>query len=88
MYFNWLKELTTNKELAPRLRFMVRDVIDLRANDWGPRRKEVKAKTISEIHAEAEQDMKLRPGMINRPAGPQGVPEQEDFLWCDLALEL
>uniref|UniRef100_A0A7N0V462 MI domain-containing protein n=1 Tax=Kalanchoe fedtschenkoi TaxID=63787 RepID=A0A7N0V462_KALFE len=76
MYFHRLKELTTNKELAPRLRFMVRDVIDLRANEWVPRRKEVKAKTISEIHSEAEQDLKLRPGatagMRNRPAAPQG----------------
>ncbi|KAL9668120.1 hypothetical protein QQ045_002495 [Rhodiola kirilowii] len=54
---------------------MVRDVIDLRANDWGTRRMEIKAKTISEIHTEAEQDMKLRPGatvgMRNRPAGAQ-----------------
>ncbi|OMO98326.1 MIF4G-like, type 3 [Corchorus capsularis] len=62
MYFSRLKELTTNPQLAPRLRFMVRDVLDLRANNWVPRREEVKAKTITEIHSEAERNLGLRPG--------------------------
>ncbi|XP_039071806.1 eukaryotic translation initiation factor-like isoform X2 [Hibiscus syriacus] len=62
VYFNRLKELTTNPQLAPRLRFMVRDVLDLRANNWVPRREEIKAKTITEIHSEAEKNLGLRPG--------------------------
>ncbi|KAH9806324.1 eukaryotic translation initiation factor isoform 4G-1 [Citrus sinensis] len=62
MYFSRLKELTTNPQLAPRLRFMVRDVLDLRANNWVPRREEVTAKTITEIHSEAEKNLGLRPG--------------------------
>ncbi|OMO61550.1 MIF4G-like, type 3 [Corchorus capsularis] len=62
MYFGRLKELTMNAQLAPRLRFMVRDVLDLRANNWVPRREEVKAKTITEIHSEAEKNLGLRPG--------------------------
>jgi hypothetical protein len=41
VYFSRLKELTTNPHLAPRCRFMVRDVLDLRANSWVPRREEV-----------------------------------------------
>jgi len=41
-YFIQMKELTTNPQLAPRLRFMVRNVIDLRSNNWVPRREEVK----------------------------------------------
>lgn len=40
-YFNRLKELAKNPQLAPRLKFMVRDVLDLRANKWVPRREEV-----------------------------------------------
>lgn len=44
MYFSRLKELTMNSQLAPRLRFMVRDVLDLRTNSWVPRREEVKHK--------------------------------------------
>ncbi|WCJ30121.1 Eukaryotic translation initiation factor isoform 4G-1 [Euphorbia peplus] len=62
IYFTRLKDLAANPQLAPRLRFMVRDVIDLRSNRWVPRREEVKAKTITEIHSEAEKNLGLRPG--------------------------
>ncbi|KAI7728518.1 hypothetical protein M8C21_001036 [Ambrosia artemisiifolia] len=62
LYFNRLKELSTNQQLAPRMRFMVRDVIDLRSNKWIPRMEQVKAKTITEIHNEAEKNMGLRAG--------------------------
>ncbi|GMQ02796.1 hypothetical protein CsSME_00048865 [Camellia sinensis var. sinensis] len=85
IYFNRLKELTKNTQLAPRMRFMVRDVLDLRVNNWVPRREEVKAKTITEIHSEAEKNLGLRPGatanMRNShnagavgPTGPGGFP--------------
>ncbi|TQD88510.1 hypothetical protein C1H46_025930 [Malus baccata] len=79
MYFSRMKELTTNPQLAPRLRFMVRDVIDLRSNNWVPRREEIKAKTITEIHTEAEKNLGLRPGTTasirsgrNNISGAQG----------------
>ncbi|WOH01140.1 hypothetical protein DCAR_0520521 [Daucus carota subsp. sativus] len=62
VYFIRLKQLSTNPQLEARLRFMVRDIIDLRSNGWVPRREEVKAKTITEIHTEAERTMNLRPG--------------------------
>lgn len=74
LYFNQLKALSTNPQLAPRLRFMIRDVIDLRANNWVPRREEVKAKTITEIHAEAEKNLGLRPGATASIRNPRGVP--------------
>ncbi|XP_050384386.1 eukaryotic translation initiation factor [Argentina anserina] len=68
-YINRLKILATIPQLAPRLRFMVRDVVDLRSNNWVPRREEVKAKTISEIHTEAEKNLGLRPGSIRTARG-------------------
>nr|VDC74189.1 unnamed protein product [Brassica rapa] len=40
MYFTRLKELAVHPMLEPRLRFMVRNVVDLRANKWVPRREE------------------------------------------------
>lgn len=49
LYFSRLKELSTNAQLAPRLRFMVRDVIDLRANNWVPRREEVTCHTLPNL---------------------------------------
>ncbi|KAJ1410334.1 MIF4G-like, type 3 [Sesbania bispinosa] len=76
MYFSRLKELCTNPQLVPRLRFMLRDVLDLRANNWVPRREEMKAKTITEIHSEAEKNLGLRPGATanirNARGGVQG----------------
>lgn len=78
LYFGRLKHLSTNSQLASRLRFMVRDVLDLRANNWVPRREEVKAKTISEIHSEAEKNLGLRPGatasMRNNRVAASGSP--------------
>ncbi|KAE9608323.1 putative initiation factor eIF-4 gamma, MA3 [Lupinus albus] len=77
MYFSRLKELSTNSQLAQRLRFMVLNVIELRANNWVPRREEVTAKTITEIHLEAEKNLGMRPGafassMRNSRGGVQG----------------
>ncbi|GLJ48101.1 hypothetical protein SUGI_1015570 [Cryptomeria japonica] len=72
-YFARMKELGNNPHLASRMRFMVRDVLDLRANKWIPRREEVKAKTINEIHSEAEQKLGLRPGTTNMRNG-RGAP--------------
>lgn len=47
VYFNRLKELTTNPQLPSRLRFMVRNILDLRANNWIPRREEVNSSTLT-----------------------------------------
>lgn len=74
-YFIQIKELVANPQLTPRSKFMVRDLIDLRSNNWVPRRAEIKAKTISEIHSEAEKNLGLRPGTTmrngrNAPGGP------------------
>ncbi|CAI0427576.1 unnamed protein product [Linum tenue] len=75
VYMKRLKELSSNSQLAARLRFMVKDVLDLRSNNWVPRREEVKAKTITEIHSEAEKNLGLRPGSmrnISRGGGGGG----------------
>ncbi|KAK2646788.1 hypothetical protein Ddye_021983 [Dipteronia dyeriana] len=73
MYFSRLKDLAINPQLAPRLRFMVRDVLDRRANNWVPRREEVKAKTITEIHSEAEKNLGLRPGATASMRNNRGI---------------
>ncbi|KAG5049475.1 hypothetical protein AAZX31_04G140200 [Glycine max] len=83
VYFSRLKELSSNLQLVPRLRFMIRDVIELRASNWVPRREEVKAKTITEIHSEAEKNLGLRPGatasMRNLRGGVQGNASSGGF---------
>lgn len=37
-YFERMKMLTENPELQPRIRFMLKDVIDLRHDGWVPRK--------------------------------------------------
>ncbi|XP_059453036.1 uncharacterized protein LOC132183681 isoform X2 [Corylus avellana] len=62
IYFSRLKDLSINPQLAPHVRFMLRNVLDLRSNNWVPRHEEVKAKTITEMHSEVEKNLGLRPG--------------------------
>jgi len=73
IYFSRLKDLSTNPQLVPRVRFMLRDVLDLRSNNWVPRREEVKAKTITEIHSEAERNLGLRPGATASIRNSRGI---------------
>ncbi|VFR01359.1 unnamed protein product [Cuscuta campestris] len=88
-YFNRMKELSTNPNMAARLRFMIRDVLELRANNWVPRREEVKAKTITEIHSEAEKNMGLRAGStasLRIPRGPSpGMSKMPGMPGLDIA---
>ncbi|VFQ67352.1 unnamed protein product [Cuscuta campestris] len=88
-YFNRMKELSTNPNMAAWLRFMIRDVLELRANNWVPRREEVKAKTITEIHSEAEKNMGLRAGStasLRIPRGPSpGMSKMPGMPGLDIA---
>jgi len=66
-YFARLQQFCKNDKLPSRIRFMSKDVIDLRKNKWIPRREKLEAKTIEQVHAEAAAEMGIaRPG---RPAG-------------------
>ncbi|XP_018310544.1 eukaryotic translation initiation factor 4 gamma isoform X4 [Mycetomoellerius zeteki] len=58
-YFNRMQELVARKghsKISSRIRFMLQDVIDLRANKWIPRRNENNPKTIDQIQKEAESE--------------------------------
>lgn len=52
--FSKIQALSQDKSLPSRSRFMYKDLIELRANRWVPRRKEEKAKTIAEIRKDVE----------------------------------
>lgn len=53
--FKHLTSIVSKKQLkiSSRVRFMIQDLIDLRKNNWTPRRVENKPKTIDQIHKEA-----------------------------------
>ncbi|XP_018054818.1 PREDICTED: eukaryotic translation initiation factor 4 gamma 3 isoform X4 [Atta colombica] len=58
-YFNRMQEIVARKghsKISSRIRFMLQDVIDLRANKWIPRRNDNNPKTIDQIQKEAESE--------------------------------
>lgn len=55
-YFRRMEGLSSNMKLSSRLRFMLKDVIDLRQNGWQERRKIEGPKKIDEVHREAVQE--------------------------------
>ena len=58
--FDKIKRLSTDQALPSRPRFMYKDLLDLRANRWVPRRKVEKAKTLDEIRKDVEREEKLQ----------------------------
>lgn len=57
MAFEYMKKLTGDKEVQPRVRFMIQDVLDLRETGWKPRRSEApKPTTVAEIHKNAADE--------------------------------
>lgn len=55
-YFKDFALLSRDKELPSRVRFLLKDLLDLRSNNWQGRRDEGGAKTIAEIHADIEKE--------------------------------
>ncbi|KAG0357060.1 hypothetical protein BG005_003980 [Podila minutissima] len=82
VYFARMTELTKNLKLASRIRFMVQDVIDLRANKWVNRRAAAGPKTIAAIHEEAARQQEEKE-LMRRTAssgGGRGLPNRRDQL--------
>jgi len=52
-HFDQFTRLSQDENLSSRIRFMFQDLLDLRSNNWIPRREENTPKTFGEVHAEA-----------------------------------
>ncbi|PNF16446.1 hypothetical protein B7P43_G10313 [Cryptotermes secundus] len=75
--FNKMKEISAKKgEVSSRVRFMLRDVIDLRHGKWIPRRKDLNPKTMEQIQKEAEKETLDQQLLLN--SAPQGSRAQDD----------
>jgi len=60
--FSDFKDLGQNSNYAYRIRFMIQDVVELRENNWVPRRMEARPQRIEDIHrehAKEEQQKKM-----------------------------
>ncbi|XP_036928829.1 eukaryotic translation initiation factor 4 gamma 1-like isoform X1 [Acanthopagrus latus] len=55
-YFNQMEKIIKERKTSSRIRFMLQDVLDLRRNNWVPRRGDQGPKTIDQIHKEAEME--------------------------------
>ncbi|CAM9283329.1 unnamed protein product [Ascophyllum nodosum] len=62
--FKRISKLAETRHISSRVRFMLRDLIELRNNRWVPRRAEEKAKTMQELHNDIakEEESKNRAG--------------------------
>ena len=48
-YFAEIDKIISNKTVSSRVRFMLQDLVDLRRNDWRPRREAAGPKTIQQV---------------------------------------
>uniref|UniRef100_A0AAV2J0Z0 Eukaryotic translation initiation factor 4 gamma 1-like n=1 Tax=Knipowitschia caucasica TaxID=637954 RepID=A0AAV2J0Z0_KNICA len=70
-YFNQMEKIIKERKTSSRIRFMLQDVLDLRWNNWVPRRGDQGPKTIDQIHKEAEMEehrehMKAQQALISK----------------------
>ncbi|XP_052194181.1 eukaryotic translation initiation factor 4G-like isoform X2 [Diospyros lotus] len=65
-YFDMMANLSNNMKLSSRVRFMLRDAIDLRKNKWQQRRKIEGPKKIEEVHRDAAQERQVQAGRLTR----------------------
>ncbi|KAF9980067.1 hypothetical protein BGZ75_008843, partial [Mortierella antarctica] len=81
IYFGRMHELTKNTKLPSRIRFMVQDVIDMRANKWVNRRAPSGPKKIAAIHEEAQRQAEEKE-MMRRTASSGGgrLPNRREQL--------
>lgn len=75
--FSKMKELSEKRgEVSSRVRFMLRDVIDLRHGKWIPRRNDSNPKTMEQIQKEAEKETLDQQLLLN--SAPQASRAQDD----------
>jgi len=61
-YFEDVAKLAKNKKLTSRTRFLLDDLIELRKNDYKPRREAEQARTLSELHADIAKEQAAKGG--------------------------
>ncbi|XP_076888763.1 eukaryotic translation initiation factor 4G-like [Bidens hawaiensis] len=71
-YFDMMLKLSNNMTLSSRVRFMLKDSIDLRKNKWQQRRKVEGPKKIEEVHRDAHQERQAQSSRLAR--GPNSNP--------------
>jgi translation initiation factor 4G len=69
VYFDMMNKLSNNMKLSSRVRFMLKDSIDLRKNKWQQRRKIEGPKKIEDVHRDAAQERHAQTSRLARGGG-------------------
>merc|ERR1719431_1146988 len=78
-YFVSMKEITGNKKISARVRFLMQDVIDLRKLKWVKRREDAGPKTIEQIHEQAKkEELQVKLKDMGPGPGPPPARRSED----------
>lgn len=75
-YFGMMQKMSTSQKLSSRVRFMLRDSIDLRRNKWQQRRKVEGPKKIEEVHRDAAQERHAQSSRLGRGPAVSSVPRR------------
>lgn len=62
--------------ISNRIKFMLQDLLEMRANGWTSRRKEESAKTIEQIHKDAAADLRRSSSSLSRSASASSIRVQ------------
>ncbi|KAF6252216.1 eukaryotic initiation factor [Scenedesmus sp. NREL 46B-D3] len=83
-YLARLMRLSADKNMPSRMRFLIRDVLDMSKNKWVPRRETFTAKKLEQVHAEAEAEL----GMVSSKIGADlpALPVQSRMAAEDFSL--
>ncbi|XP_024043629.1 eukaryotic translation initiation factor 4G [Citrus clementina] len=65
-YFDRMEKFSNNMKLSSRVRFMLKDSIELRKNKWQQRRKVEGPKKIEEVHRDAAQERQAQASRLAR----------------------
>ncbi|TST47713.1 Eukaryotic translation initiation factor 4 gamma 1 [Bagarius yarrelli] len=76
-YFHQMEKIIKERKTSSRIRFMLQDVLDLRRNNWVPRRGDQGPKTIDQIHKEAEleehrEQIKVQQQLLSKKDSTRG----------------
>uniref|UniRef100_A0A8C5EKQ3 MIF4G domain-containing protein n=1 Tax=Gouania willdenowi TaxID=441366 RepID=A0A8C5EKQ3_GOUWI len=77
--FQQMEKMVKERKISSRIRFMMQDVLDLRTNNWVPRRVNQGPKTIDQIREQTKMEEQME-GLYHlrpRPAQNQNAPRQD-----------
>ena len=78
IYFSRVNDIIKKRKISKRVQFVLQDVVDLRDNQWVPRkRQDTEGKTIDQIHREAEDEEQMTKQLASQYIGGDGGDERK-----------